>query len=102
MIVYLPGNSADMDTNTTINIAIRRFSLRNPWSFHDAVAGSLDAVNAGVFEEIWKEATSDRHWKQSDLAACARETSSVLQQRFGFLEPDAADAVASAAAYEWR
>jgi hypothetical protein len=91
-----------MEPNETITAAIRRFDMRTPWLFRDAVAGSLDDVNPKLFGEIWDEATADRHWRQSDLAACAREASSMLQQRFTFLGPDAADVVASAAAYTWR
>ena len=91
-----------MEDNATITAAIRRFDMRTPWLLRDTVAASLDAVNAELFGEIWEEATAATHWRHSDLAACAREASSALQQRFTFLERDAADVVASAAAYQWR
>lgn len=91
-----------METNATITAAIRRFDMRTPWLFRDAVAASLDAANARLFREIWEEAIAPTHWCQSDLATCAREASSALQQRFTFLKHEAADVVASAAAYQWR
>jgi hypothetical protein len=91
-----------MESNGTIVAAIRRFDMRSPWLFRDSIAASLDAVNAQLFHEIWVEAVADRHWRQSDLAASAREASSALQQQFAFLERDAADVVANAAAYQWR
>ena len=91
-----------MEKNATITAAIRRFNMRQPSLFRESVAASLDAENAKIFGEIWEEATAARHWRQSDLAACTRETSSALQQRFTFLERGAADVVANAASFVWR
>jgi hypothetical protein len=74
-----------METNVTIAAVIRRFDMRTPWFFRDAVAASLDVVSAKLFGEVWEEATAAAHWRQSDLGACAREASSALEQRFTFL-----------------
>ena len=88
---------------STLNTAIRRFDeWDKPWRFRESVTATLDRSDAEPFEQVWREATDASHWTDGDLAACAKRASSALRLRFTILDRQAADAVARAAAYQWR
>ena len=90
-------------TYSTLRTAICRFDeWDKPWRFRESVRASLDRPDAVLFEQVWGEVTDASHWSSGELLACAQSASSNLQVRFPFLDGEAADAVARAAAYEWR
>ncbi|HEV2296009.1 MAG TPA: hypothetical protein VGR35_19345 [Tepidisphaeraceae bacterium] len=88
---------------STLNTAICRFDeWDKPWRFRESVMATLDRSDAELFEQVWREAIEASRWTDSDLSACAKRASSDLRSRFAFLNMPAADAVARAAAYQWR
>ena len=104
----------DRDTRTVavnhvamnLNEAIASFTTWDrPWLFHDHVATHIDLPDAEVarFERIWIESGDKKYWVDVfDLAVGARQAAIALSKQFPALGNEAAEAVACAAAYEWR
>ncbi len=88
---------------SNLSTAICRFDdWGNPWRFEQFVTAFLDRSDADLFQQIWREANDASHWTESDLSACATRAASALQSRFPFLDSEVSNAVANAAAYQWR
>jgi hypothetical protein len=55
-----------------------------------------------LFEDLWREASDERHWQSADLGSCARSAASAIREKFPTVSEVAAKAIANAASYEWK
>jgi len=92
-----------MSPDDTIHAAIARFTdWGSPWKFYDVVRESLSVDDKPRFEAIWQEAMKGEHWDSTSLQKCTSTAANAVSQKFPFLEGSVVDAVANAAAYQWK
>jgi len=94
-----------MDPAVDVNNAITSYSdWSHPWSFDNHVKTRLAhrESSQALFQDVWREALGYSHWQSGDLAACAKAAASAVRAQFPTISEAAADAIANAAAYEWR
>jgi len=75
---------------------------RQPGAFYGAVRRSLAVDEQPYFEAIWQESIKAEHWNSPNLVECSTNAENALARTFPDLHPSAVNAVARAAAYEWR
>lgn len=93
-----------MSAQTNLVAAIQRFNeWHYPWLFEPRVTASLRGADAELFREVWAEARDEKHWLHaSDLSKGGDAACEVLSRRYPWLPPEAVEALANAAAFQWR
>jgi hypothetical protein len=92
-----------MCPDDAIQAAIANFTdWGSPWTFYDVVRGSLSSDDKSRFEAIWREAMKVEHWNSTSLPKCTSNAANAVSQKFPSLERSVVDAVANAAAYQWK
>ena len=94
-----------MDPAVDVNDAITGYSdWSHPWLFDNYVKTRLahrESAQA-LFQDVWREAMDYSHWQSADHNANAESAISGIREKFPTISEAAADAIANAAAYEWK
>ena len=90
-------------TMEAIEAAVARFTdWHLPWKFKSAVSECLSIEDRAQFVAVWQEAVRLEYWGTSSLKEGAAKVEFVLSRKYPQLTSSALEAVANAAAYEWR
>ena len=73
-----------------------------PWAFEAAVIASFNDEDRKRFGTMWEQALGFAHWDHPDLSEGAKRCEMALDRDFPELSREAKEAIARAAAYQWR